>query len=154
MQIREIREKDAESISMICMRSFETSIASSLPCEGVLTFTKIAKASAFLERMQQDNTILVAEDKQRIVAVIELKAGHHIAMFFVDPDFQNKGVGRALFSAILPHVRTDILTVSASLSSIDIYKKYGFEYAGEVGESAGLVYQPMELEVFRSELLA
>ena len=151
MQVREIIEKDAESISMICRRSFETSVASSLPCEGVLTFTKIAKASAFLERMQQDNTILVAVDNHQIFGVIELKAGHHIAMFFVDPDFQNKGVGRALFSAILPHVCTDILTVSASLSSIDIYKKYGFEYAGEVGESAGLVYQPMELKLSSAE---
>ncbi|KAF7771255.1 hypothetical protein PCIT_a4322 [Pseudoalteromonas citrea] len=151
MEVRKVQEKDLVQVNLICIRSFEASIAGSLGCEGITTFIEIAKSSAFLKRMQQDNTILVAEDKQRIVAVIELKAGHHIAMFFVDPDFQNKGVGRALFNAILPHVRTDILTVSASLSSIDIYKKYGFKYAGEVGESAGLVYQPMELKLSSSE---
>ncbi|WP_249331906.1 GNAT family N-acetyltransferase [Pseudoalteromonas rubra] len=31
-----------------------------------------------------------------------------------------------------------------SLPSVGAYQKYGFELAGEVAESGGLVYQPME----------
>lgn len=35
----------------------------------------------------------------------------------------------------------------ASLSSVPAYKKYGFECAGDTGESAGLIYQPMRIEL-------
>jgi predicted N-acetyltransferase YhbS len=146
MLIRKIRDKDAGEVSLMCSRSFKASIAESLNDEGRETFSKIADSNAFLERMKQDNIILVAVNEHQVLGVIELKARQHIAMLFVDPHFQNKGIGRALFNAILPFVNTATLTVSASLASIDVYKKYGFKCAGEVSESAGLVYQPMTFE--------
>lgn len=36
------------------------------------------------------------------------------------------------------------MTVKASLSSVPAYQRYGFTLAGNVGEFAGLVYQPVE----------
>ena len=49
-----------------------------------------------------------------------------------------------LMSAALEQARGEAVTVSASLSSVTAYESYGFSLAGDVGEFAGLVYQPME----------
>lgn len=52
-----------------------------------------------------------------------------------------------MLAAALEHARTDIVTVSASLSSVPAYERYGFECKDATGESEGLIYQPMEIEL-------
>ncbi|MCP1340549.1 GNAT family N-acetyltransferase [Idiomarina sp. M1R2S28] len=147
MIIRKMEEKDLEAVSAICLASFLQSVADSLSDEGVSTFSTIAASHSFGERMKGDNLMLVAESDGKTVGVIELKQGRHVAMLFVSPDYQKKGVGKKLLAAALEHARTDIVTVSASLSSVPAYEKYGFECKGATGESEGLIYQPMEIEL-------
>lgn len=147
MIIRKMEEKDLEAVSEICMDSFLQSVAGSLSDEGVTTFSNIAARGAFLDRMNGDNLMLVAESEKNIEGVIELKEGRHVAMLFIRPERQKSGIGRKLLSSALNHARVETVTVSASLSSVTAYEKYGFECSGEVGESAGLVYQPMELKL-------
>ncbi len=146
MIIREIEEKDIEAVSAVCLASFLKSVAGTLSEEGILTFSKIAASPAFIERMKEDNLMLVAECGGEIEGVIELKEGRHVAMLFVKPEKQMKGIGRKLLSSALSHARFCNVTVNASLSSVPAYKKYGFELKGNIAESAGLVYQPMEIE--------
>lgn len=150
MNIREIEEKDIEAVSAVCLASFSKSVAGTLSEEGVLTFSKIASSDAFLNRMQEDNVMLVAECDEEIKGVIELKEGRHVAMLFVAPEKQMKGIGRRLLSSALSYARVGTVTVRASLSSVPAYKKYGFECKGDIAESAGLVYQPMEIELNKS----
>ena len=147
VKIRELEEKDLEAVSEICMDSFSKSVAGTLTVEGISTFSKIASSDSFLNRMKEDNVILVAECNGRIEGVVELKEGRHVAMLFVEPKYQNKGVGKKLLSSVLSYARVDTVTVSASLSSVPAYKKYGFECKGDISESAGLAYQPMEVEL-------
>ena len=45
------------------------------------------------------------------------------------------------------HARVDVLRVSASLSSVPAYERYGFACAGEAAESSGLRYQPMDMQL-------
>jgi len=147
VRIRKLEKGDLEIVSSICMEAFTDSVAPSLTSEGIETFGKISSVYGFSNRMEEDNIILVYEDKRRIIGVIELKEGRHLAMLFVDPNFQKKGVGRALISAISPYIKVEKMTVSASLNSVPAYLKYGFIYAGEPDEKVGLKYQPMELEL-------
>ncbi len=146
MQIRQLEEKDLVTVSALCIDAFSVAVAPSLPHEGVETFKSIASVDSFLGRMSKDNTILVYEKNGSVIGVVELKEGRHVAMLFVSPDCQKKGVGRELFSAILPFVRAEIVTVSASLNSVPAYLKYGFTCAGDPDEKSGLAFQPMELE--------
>lgn len=150
MAVREMKERDVEAVSAICIDSFSQSVAGTLPEEGVLTFLKIATASAFIERMKGDNLMFVAETGENIDGVIELKEGRHIAMLFVNPDCQRNGIGRMLLSSALDYVRVGTLTVKASLPSVPAYEKYGFVRKGGPGESEGLIYQPMEFELNKS----
>lgn len=147
MSIRKLENKDVEAVSELCIASFSQSVAASLSEEGVATFSKIAASDAFHHRMKEDNVMLVAHGDGKIEGVIELKEGRHVAMLFVDPDRQMKGVGRELLASALTYARVDTVTVSASLSSVVAYKKYGFECKGDVAESAGLIYQPMQIEL-------
>lgn len=150
MNIREIEEKDIEAVSAICLASFSESVADTLSEEGISSFAKIAASDAFLNRMKEDNLMLVAERDGEIEGVIELKEGRHIAMLFVEPKKQMKGIGRELISSALSYARVSTVTVSASLSSVLAYRKYGFECKGDIAESAGLVYQPMEIKLNKS----
>ena len=150
MNIREIAEKDIEAVSAVCLASFSESVAGTLSEEGVSTFSKIAASDAFLTRMKEDNAMLVAERDGEIEGVIELKEGRHIAMLFVEPKKQMKGIGRVLLSSVLSYARVGTVTVSASLPSVPAYRKYGFKCKGEIAESSGLVYQPMEIELNKS----
>lgn len=146
MIIRDMKECDTEGVSHVCLDAFSESVASSLSDEGIATFTAIASPDAFAERMKADNRMLVAEGKNSaILGVIELKEGRHIAMLFVTPSQQKGGIGRKLLTAVLRNTRSETVTVSASLSSVPAYQKYGFKPKGDVGEFSGLVYQPMEI---------
>lgn len=147
MQIRKLEQKDLPRVSSLCMKAFMDSVAPSLSNEGVETFQSIASIDGFSNRMKEDNTILVYEENGKVKGVLELKEGRHVAMLFVDPDFQERGIGRALVSAIMPYARAETITVSASLNSIPTYVRYGFICAGDPDEKSGLKYQPMELEL-------
>ena len=147
MIVRKMEEKDIEDVSATCMASFFRSVADTLSEEGISTFSKIAASNAFLDRMKGDNLMLVSENNGKINGVIELKEGRHVAMLFIRPEYQKKGIGRKLLSSALNHAKVEIVTVSASLSSVSAFEKYGFECKGEAGESAGLAYQPMEIKL-------
>ena len=144
-KIRPAHIDDVPAISAVCLAAFNEAVAPSLGAAGIATFGSVAAADAFAARLQGDNHILVAEQDASVVGVVELKEGRHLAMLFVDPDFQGQGIGHALFMEILPQVREPVLTVRASLNAVPTYLRYGFVLDGEVGEFNGLVYQQMVL---------
>ncbi|HEL2958011.1 TPA: GNAT family N-acetyltransferase [Stenotrophomonas maltophilia] len=142
-KIRPAHIDDVPAISALCMAAFNEAVAPSLSAAGIATFGSVAAADAFAARLQGDNHILVAEQDARVVGVVELKEGRHLAMLFVDPACQDRGIGHALFEAVLLRVREPVLTVRASLNAVPVYERYGFVLDGEVGEFNGLVYQQM-----------
>ena len=150
MHVRKMKQQDLASVSSICMKAFIHSVAPSLSSEGIDTFRGIAAEDSFSNRIKGDNTILVFEDEGKVKGVIELKEGRHVAMLFVDPESQNKGIGNELISEVMAYARTKTITVSASLNSVSAYLKYGFACTGEPDEKSGLKYQPMELELNKS----
>lgn len=150
MYVRTIEQQDLARVSFICMKAFMHSVAPSLSSEGIDTFRVIAAEDSFLNRIEGDNTILVFEEAGKVNGVIELKEGRHVAMLFVDPESQNKGIGSKLITEVMAYARGKTITVSASLNSVSAYLKYGFACTGEPDENCGLKYQPMELELNKS----
>ncbi|MFP3516567.1 GNAT family N-acetyltransferase [Pseudomonas sp. SIMBA_077] len=144
MQIRKLTQGDLTRVSALCLDAFMLKVAPSLPAQGVETFSKVAAVKAFTDRMKGDNLMLVCEAQGVITGMVELKEGRHVAMLFVAPSWQRQGIGKRLISAALEQARCQIVTVSASLSSVASYESYGFVLAGDISNFAGLVYQPME----------
>ncbi|WP_411851787.1 GNAT family N-acetyltransferase [Stenotrophomonas sp. LGBM10] len=143
MTIRRMTPDDVHAASAVCLDAFTVAVAPTLSAQGIATFAGVASAAAFAIRLQGDNILLVAVDAGAIRGVAELKEGRHVAMLFVAPDGQQRGIGRALMTALLAHARAPLITVSASLTSVPAYARYGFVCAGEVATASGLVYQPM-----------
>lgn len=112
MNIRKLVESDLEAVSALCISAFMTAVAPSLSPQGVATFTQIAAADSFAKRMAGDNLMLVFVQENQVLGVIELKEGRHVAMLFVDPQQQSRGVGRQLVAAALAHARSEVVTVS------------------------------------------
>ncbi|MHC9085321.1 GNAT family N-acetyltransferase [Luteimonas sp. RIT-PG2_3] len=144
MVLRAAVVEDLEAVSALCIDAFTRAVAPSLSAQGIATFAQIAAADSFRSRMAGDNEILVMQDDAGLQGVVELKQGRHLAMLFVAPGRQQQGIGRALVAAAVERAREDVLTVSASLSSVPAYLRFGFACSGEVAESSGLVYQPMQ----------
>ena len=151
MSTRKIDSKDLHSVSSVCIDAFMGSVAPTLKEEGIKKFQNVASLEGLESRMEADNEMVVYENEGEVVGYIELKEGRHIAMLFVSPSFQKRGVGKLLISKILPYAKSDIITVSASLTSISAYLNFGFECTGEVSESAGLTYQPMQIKLNKSK---
>ena len=147
MQIRTLTHDELPSASALCLSAFTQAVAPSLCAQGVETFAKVATAQAFAERMEGDNLMLVCVADDEIVGLIELKEGRHVAMLFVAPGWQRRGIGLRLINAALAQAASEVVTVRASLSSVAAYQRYGFVIKGDVGEYAGLVYQPMEKQL-------
>lgn len=147
MNIRPLTHDDLDAASMLCMTAFMDSVAPQLGEEGIATFTRIAAADAFAARIGQDNLMWLAEVAGQPAGIIELKQGRHVAMLFIAPGLQRRGVGRRLIAEAIAHARSGVVTVSASLPSVPAYLGYGFHRTGDIAESAGLIYQPMELHL-------
>lgn len=144
MQIRKLTHDDLPRVSALCLDAFMVAVAPTLSAQGVETFVKVVAVQAFFDRMEGDNLMLVCVADGAITGLIELKEERHVAMLFVAPGWQRRGIGKRLMSAALEQARGEAVIVNASLSSVTAYESYGFTLAGGVGEFAGLVYQPME----------
>ena len=147
MAVRPLVAADLEQASRVCMAAFMGSVAESLPALGVATFSRIASVEGFRARMAQDTLMFAYAQEERIIGIAELKEGRHVAMLFVDPAAQQQGIGKALMAAMIEQARVEVLTVSASLSSVPAYERYGFACSADAAESSGLRYQPMEMRL-------
>lgn len=72
----------------------------------------------------------------------------HIIAFYVKKNFQNKGIGSALFKRFCDDNSNAYVTVNASPYATAIYEKLGFIEAGEMQEIDGRLFTPM-MYVFR-----
>lgn len=85
--------------------------------------------------------------QDRIVGIIATRnEGSHIALFFVDGEYQRRGIGRRLFAKCLEDNDKGHITVHSSEYAADIYKRLGFTQTEEVREEGGIRYIPMVLE--------
>ncbi|AEI51660.1 GNAT family N-acetyltransferase [Runella slithyformis] len=109
----------------------------------------------FLTKSLANGCSMVAEEDGRIIAEVHtysfgIECFAHMfgdTTICVHPDFQGKGVGRKVFSALLDYVsneRKDILRVElhareSNAAAIELYKKLGFNVEGR---AVGRVLDP------------
>ena len=142
---RSIQREEIKCISTLCLAVFTHSVAPSLLRQGSQTFSRMASPEYFFERMKAEYLIFVFEEADKLKGIVELKNQQYITILFVAPGCQNQGIGAALITAILQQAKAAVVTVNVSPNAVPAYRRYGFEYPGETGESAGQVYQPMAI---------
>ncbi len=142
-----MNQSDATEVSKIVVSAFQDSVASGLSEEGINAFSGLSSPEAFSKRLVEDNTMFVYEEQGQILGMVELKEGRHVAMLFVSPAHQKRGIGQKLIAAALACRRVQSVTVSASIPSVPAYQSYGFNVVGAEEEKQGLRYVPMQIEL-------
>jgi GNAT superfamily N-acetyltransferase len=116
---------------------------------GVKEFYEYAESQAMRDR-RQNHFVLTAKKGGKIVGMIEMRNYSHIALLFVHPDWQHKGIARNLFETALVvcadhyHYPPEV-TVNSSPYAEGFYKTIGFIPAGNLQEVNGLRFIPMKM---------
>jgi GNAT superfamily N-acetyltransferase len=147
MQIRKICTKQSLNAAFVLVKSvFDEFVAPDYSKEGYTNFFKLVTPE-YLEKLHMRNGfVLGAFNDETIVGMIAIRDFNHISLFFVDRQFQKKGIGRSLFFAAVQIIESQNLTdmhVHSSPFAIPFYKSIGFTGLGPECVEGGIRYLPM-----------
>ena len=145
------RMKNNEAVEVLnfILRIFHKDVAPTYSTEGIKKFLSMLSASELCEMNSQDGSFIILAKNHNIpIGMLGLKNENHIALLFVEKEYQSQGVGSELVNraskiclARKPELKS--LTVSSSPNSTDFYKKIGFEAQGEEVNEEGMRFTPM-----------
>ena len=143
--IDRIKDDEVESVCDLIREVFKASVAPLYSKKGVDNFLNGFTAE---EYRKNNNLVLVAHYKNEIVGVLEIKNLDHISRFFVDLNYQRRGIGKQLFKFFLDNYANSgskQISVNSSPNSVDAYRSLGFSQLGEEQESKdGIKYVSMQ----------
>lgn len=142
--IRTISENDYPNVIQVIKKSNSESLGKIYPNELIQEFLKKYDLENFKKKAQTIQ-YFVAEDTESksILGVIGLKH-NELRTFFVDPDFQGKGIGRKLYD-FLEHEARKVglheLILEGSPLGEPIYEHFGFKKIKTIAkERIGIKY--------------
>ncbi|MGC0866957.1 UNVERIFIED_ORG: putative N-acetyltransferase YhbS [Pantoea agglomerans] len=142
MEIRAALESDAAGISeLIQLVSMQCNFSETEPCPQ--WFIESTKPDVLQPVIVSDDYLwLIAVERGEVTGVLTLFEGNLVKYLFVHPEFQRKGVARALWQRAIPELRSEI-SVRSSLFAIPFYEKREFKKVGEVKFFNGVSFQTM-----------
>lgn len=148
MRIRKFREEDATKVCYLVRRNIKEILPdyySKEVCDYLYDCFSLKK---FLKRTKNRN-IFVAVKRKKIIGVIELDEAQ-IRSFYVNPDYQNKGIGKILYNKIeeiANSKKIKKLFVKSSLNAQGFYEKLGFKKIKKtVFERDGIKIEDIDME--------
>lgn len=138
--VKRLKSNETETALDLVMKVFMEYESPDYSEEGVEEFNKTMQDEEYLSKL----CMYGAYASERLIGVIATRSeGTHIALFFVDSDFQGKGVGRSLFQTVLADNDSNRITVNSSPYAVPIYKKLGFTETDSEQAVNGLRFTPM-----------
>lgn len=92
------------------------------------------------------------EDEKLVGIIATRSEGSHIALFFVERSYQNRGIGRSLWNAVIETSCAKEIMVHSSIYAKGIYENFGFLQNGELCADDGIQYIPMIYNVLIQRL--
>lgn len=134
----------------IVKEAFDESVAPDYAQEGIEEFFKFADEKSLAERTKSNSFVIISYQDKKAVGIIEIRDYCHISMYFVKPQYQRKGYGKALFNEALSIIikkGNDInkLTVNSSLNAVSSYERLGFNIQNKEQCFNGIRFIPMAL---------
>lgn len=139
MEIRRLEEAEKPAAMELAWRVFLEFEAPDYGPEGVRTFRVYITDPAAVS----DLTAYGAFSGENLVGLLAVREGAHIALFFVDPVWHRKGVGRALFHRFLADSGAAEVTVNSSPYAVEVYRRLGFSPTAPERLDDGIRYTPM-----------
>jgi len=139
-------------LSQLVRKVYDEFVADDYTDEGNQFFYQWISAENIASRQSAENNIFVAYCAGELAGMIEIRSNENISLLFVDKQYQGKGIARKLFGKALEMCRNrnpklSEFYVHASLFSVPVYEKLGFEKMDEMQEEHGITYLPMKTEL-------
>lgn len=138
--IKVIDEKQQSKAFDLAWRVFNKFEAPEYNKEGIEAFFKAIHSQEYTSLLK----IYGAFYHEEIVGVLATRnSGSHIALFFVEDQYHNMGIGRQLMEEALKNCQTSEMTVNSSPYAVKIYRALGFVEVDTEQISDGIRYIPM-----------
>jgi GNAT superfamily N-acetyltransferase len=152
MTITELAGPEIPFAHALVMRVFDEFIGPGYSAEGCDFFRKFITPEYIAKLPERNGFSLVARSQDTIIGLFSIRDADFITLFFVDPAFHNKGVGKRLFLAaktriIEKHTTVKKLDVHSSPYAENIYIALGFTKTGDEKEENGIRFVPMEYTI-------
>ena len=145
IEIKELPQNSRKPAFELAWRVFLKFEAPDYTEQGVNSFRITLKDDNFLSQL---NKVYAAYDGEKLAGILAVrKLGTHIALFFVEEEYQGRGVGRALFERALSDCPADEMTVNSSPYAAEIYRHFGFVDEQPEQEIDGIRFTPMRLKL-------
>jgi GNAT superfamily N-acetyltransferase len=148
IQIRRLdTEQSLNAALVLVKRVFDEFVAPDYSEEGNANFFRFVTPE-YLENLYARNGFVLgaAFNNESIVGMIAIRDFNHISLFFVDRQFQKKGIGRSLFSAAMQIIESQGMNdihVHSSPFAVQFYESMGFTSLGPQCIEGGIRYMPM-----------
>ncbi|MBO6055327.1 MAG: GNAT family N-acetyltransferase [Oscillospiraceae bacterium] len=109
--------------------------------EGTESFRKTLQDEVYLAGIRYYG----AFDGTRLVGMLGIReAKCHICFFFVDGDYQRRGIGTGLFLRLLEDYPEQVITLNAAPYGLPFYHALGFTAADQEQTVSGIRFTPMQ----------
>ncbi|MBN2049585.1 MAG: GNAT family N-acetyltransferase [Spirochaetales bacterium] len=130
-------------------RVYDEFVAPDYPPEGNEHFYTFIQPEVLIRRFSAPGHFLITADEgNRLVGVIAVRDNNHIALLFVDREYQSRGIARKLLAEAEERIAAETgkrqATVFSSPYAVPIYQKLGFQNEGPKQTKDGITFQPMK----------
>ena len=135
-----LTHKNINEVIQLIKQTFLEFVAPDYDEAGIKNFFKFAEDEDLLMQL----VFYAALHNNKITGILAVDDKlNHICLFFIDKDFQNTGIGTALFKRFFNESTPKAVTVNSSPFAVKVYEKLGFTATGSRQISDGIVYIPM-----------
>ena len=139
VRIMKVGKRDIPEALELCWKVFQEFEAPDYAQEGIDEFHRFIDG----EWKRFGLKFYTAVHDGRIVGVLAMRPMNHISLFFVERQWQGKGIGRMLFESMKACTNATMYTVNAAPYAFGIYENLGFAPTDEEKTVKGIRFIPM-----------
>jgi len=153
VQYRLLSDSEVAEASELALRVFKEFVAPEQSFEGQERFFRYANPNALRARHRAGRSLTFAAERNgRLIGMLHLQNGTHVAMLFVEGASQRQGIGRGLIGFATSHALNrqppvQVLTADSTPAALDAYQKLGFLPVAGKQFVNGICFIPMELQI-------
>jgi GNAT superfamily N-acetyltransferase len=151
MNIQTIQDPQSLNNAFLLVKKvFNEFVAPDYSPEGVSTFFSLVTPEYLVSLQHKNGFVCAAYENSTMVGMLAIRDRDHITLFFVDKEFQGKGVGRALYQEAKQIMKSNGIAkvdVHSSPFAKKHYEALGFKAVSKAQIEKGIVYVPMEMVI-------
>jgi ribosomal protein S18 acetylase RimI-like enzyme len=150
IEIRPLPEGEERETYELVLRTFHAHVAPLYSENGIAKFLGMISPDGLSDmRSGNDSFVIVAKEGHRMIGMLSVIQESHIALLFVDPEYQKGGVGKRLIDeaigrCVSRNPEVSAMTVSSTPNARAFYEAVGFRATGDEVDEDGMRFVPMQ----------